>query len=336
MPGATHGRPFVSAAGPASDMVLKIMTHLNTPVIFIIFNRPDVTEITFREIARARPRTLFVIADAPRPDRPDEAARCAAARAVIDRVTWECDVRTLFAEEHRGCRHQVPAGLDWAFSQVEEAIILEDDCLPDPSFFRFCTELLGHYRDDPRVMAVSGSCFLAPRDRPADSYYFGSIPLVWGWATWRRAWQTYDRRMAGWDAFRTSAEFMRMFPSLSTRWHYRGQMDRTWSGNVDTWDYQWVYSMWRQQGVALLPTRNLIRNLGLRADATHTRDHDPLLAPPLESIEFPLRHPPGPPAARLDLDRRWLDPRHRIPRRIARKVRWMLGMLGGRDTPAGT
>jgi hypothetical protein len=297
---------------------------LNTPVVFIIFNRPDVTAKTFREIARARPRTLLVIQDGPRRSRPGEADLCAAARRVVSVVDWECDVRTLFSDRNSGPREQLASGLDWAFAQVEEAIIFEHDCLPDPSFFPFCAELLERYRDDPRVMSISGNCFVDAADRPAESYYFSHLPSIWGWATWRRAWQSYDRTMAGWPQFRRSAEFARILPLRSTRRHYRHELDQTFAGRLDTWDYQWTFATWRRQGLSALPTRNLVRNIGFGPDATNTRYHDPALEPPLESIEFPLRHPPSPPAVRFDAHRRWLDQRYRLLPVISRRCMQLL------------
>src|SRR6185369_14461868 len=167
---------------------------LTTPVAFIIFNRPDTTEKVFAEIARARPPKLLVIADGPRAGRAGEADRCAATRAIIDRVDWDCKVLTNYSDVNLGCKNRVASGIDWVFEQVPEAIILEDDCLPDPTFFRFCEELLIRYREDERISQICGANFQFGRKRSNDSYYFSRYNHIWGWASWRRAWQHYDRK----------------------------------------------------------------------------------------------------------------------------------------------
>ena len=167
------------------------MAHYNlrTPVALLIFNRPDTTERVFNAVAKARPSKLLVVADGPRDSRPGEAARCEQTRAIIKRVDWDCEVITNFADRNMGCKLRVSSGIDWIFEQVEEAIILEDDCLPDPSFFRFCDEMLERYRDNERVGMVSGGNLQFGRHRGTGSYYFSKYTHIWGWASWRRAWK---------------------------------------------------------------------------------------------------------------------------------------------------
>lgn len=158
-----------------------------TAIVFLIFNRPEETARTFAAIKAARPSTLLVVADGPRLDRAGEQELCARTRTVIDGVDWPCEVLRNFADANIGCGRRVSSGLDWAFSQVDEAVILEDDCLPDPSFFPYCDELLERYRTDERIMMVSGNNFQNGASRTWDSYYFSRLPHCWGWATWRRA-----------------------------------------------------------------------------------------------------------------------------------------------------
>ncbi len=166
--------------------------------VFLIFNRPAETFRVFDAIREARPEKLLIVADGPRPTRPGEAALCNETREVLDRVDWSCQVLSNFAETNMGCGRRVASGLDWAFEQVEEAIILEDDCLPDSSFFPYCGELLERYRADERIMMISGNNFQNGASRTADSYYFSQLPHCWGWATWRRAWRHYDFVMQDW------------------------------------------------------------------------------------------------------------------------------------------
>lgn len=170
---------------------------VSTPVAFFIFNRPVLTEIVFEAIAKAKPKKLLVVADGPR--FAEEEEKCQKARAaVIDKINWECEVLTNFSDRNQGCKYRVSSGLDWVFSEVEEAIILEDDCLPAPSFFRFCETLLARYRDDERVMTISGDNFQLGNSRTEYSYYFSKYTHIWGWASWRRAWQHYDVDMKSW------------------------------------------------------------------------------------------------------------------------------------------
>lgn len=157
--------------------------QLKTPVAFLIFNRPDTTRRVFAEIAKARPPKLLVVADGPRADHPDDVEKCAAVRAIIDGIDWDCKVLTNYSDINLGCKRRVSSGLDWVFDTVEEAIILEDDCLPHPAFFRFCEEMLNKYRDDKRIAMISGDNFQFGRKRTEYSYYFSRYPHIWGWAS---------------------------------------------------------------------------------------------------------------------------------------------------------
>jgi hypothetical protein len=265
---------------------------LKTPVAFLIFNRPETTAQIFAEIRRARPSKLLLVADGPRAGRVEEAEACRATRAVVERVDWDCEVLTNYAEENLGCRARVASGLTWVFEQAEEAIILEDDCLPHESFFPFCEELLERYRDDERVMMISGDNFQFGRRRSPYSYYFSRMVHIWGWASWRRAWQHYDLEMKLWPTLRDSAWLKEMFDDEEAAHYWRTIFDKTYAGH-DTWDYQWAFACWAQSGLSVLPDCNLISNIGFGDDATHTKAAgNPSAALPLEAIGFPLQHPP--------------------------------------------
>jgi hypothetical protein len=265
---------------------------LKTAVAFLIFNRPETTARVFAEIARARPPRLLVVADGPRAGRPGEAELCRATRAVVERVDWDCEVLTNFAETNLGCQARVSSGLNWVFEQVEEAVILEDDCLPHPSFFPFCDELLERYRDDERVMAVSGDNFQFGRARTPHSYYFSRYPHIWGWASWRRAWRHYDIEMKAWPALRETDWLRSLTSNREEARYWRKIFDLVWSGEKSTWDYQWVFTCWARGGLTALPEVNLISNIGWGAAATHTSAGvSPLGDIPTAEMKFPLRHP---------------------------------------------
>lgn len=265
---------------------------LTTPVAFIIFNRPDTTAKVFNEIAKARPSKLLVVADGPRANRVGEAERVAATRAIIEKVDWPCEVLCNFSDINLGCKARVASGLDWVFAQVPEAIILEDDCLPDPSFFRFCQELLEYYRQDKRVGMISGDNFQCERWYISDSYYFSKYFHIWGWATWRDRWQeTYDVSMASWPAVREEGRLKELLGSRKEAKFWTTIFDKVYSGKIDTWDYQWAYGNWVHNRVGLLPTVNLISNIGFGSDATHTVRASHLANIPTNPLRFPLNHP---------------------------------------------
>ena len=263
-------------------------TCLTTPVALLIFNRPTLTERVFEAVAKARPERLLVVADGPR--FPGEEEKCARARAVVERVDWDCQVLTNFAERNLGCRGRVSSGLDWVFSQVEEAIILEDDCLPAPSFFRFCQELLARYRHDERVMHIGGVNFQDGYNQTPYSYYFSRHTHCWGWATWRRAWQFYGVDMSLWPENRGSVAAL--FDDEVERDYFTGAFEQAFRGEVDTWDYQWAYACMVQSGLSALPSVNLVSNIGWGAEATHTKQERHEAANRPTSDLGDLHHPP--------------------------------------------
>jgi hypothetical protein len=250
---------------------LKISMHppLQTPVAFFIFNRPDLTARVFERIAQAQPKILFLIADGPRT--PAEKKRCESARRVVERVDWECRVLRDYRDVNLGCARRIFSGLDWVFSQTEEAIILEDDCLPDLSFFFFCHEMLHRYREEPRIGHIGGNNYLE-KTRPAGSgYYFSRYALSWGWATWRRAWNGYNLCLSDWPNLRESGWLDNHCDNPEQIAHWKKMFDSVCNPQPHTWDFQWQYHVWKQNALSIAPARNLVANLGCRPDATHTR-----------------------------------------------------------------
>ncbi len=275
-------RATAAALGPTPNLA---------PVALFLFNRPDTTRKVFSAIRQARPGRLRLIADGPRPDHPEDTVLCAEARSIVEQVDWPCELRTHFAEINLGIKQRFDTGLNWLFSDVEEAILLEDDCIPEPVFFRFCSELLEKYRHDERVLSLSGNNFQFGRRRGTASYYFSRFPYIWGWATWSRAWAIYDPRMKDWPAALASGWLERQCADdHSIRyWSYIFQKNyQTWHN----WDYAWHFSSWMRGGLHILPNVNLVSNHGFGASATHTRQaNSRFAAMRTESIPFPLVHP---------------------------------------------
>ncbi|HWA27693.1 MAG TPA: hypothetical protein VG734_18700 [Lacunisphaera sp.] len=264
---------------------------LETPLVFIVFNRPETTRQVWARIRSARPKRLFVIADGPRPDRPADAGLCATVREIVAQADWPCDVTREYASSNLGTAVRVSSGLDRVFAEVEEAIILEDDCLPDPTFFPFCTELLARYRGEARVAQIAGCSFQGEDHGGKTSYYFSRYPHGWGWATWRRAWRNYDHSMRAWREERGGGWLERTITDPVERRIWEGSFDATLAGEVAAWDYRWVLAVWRLGQLSIVPYRNLISNLGFGADATNTRRESRWAALPLSPMPFPLVHP---------------------------------------------
>jgi hypothetical protein len=243
-----------------------------TPVVFLIFRRPDLTAQVFEAIRQAQPKQLLIVADGPR--NAAEAELCQQTRTVTENIDWDCQVLRNNAEVNLGSRKRVSSGLDWAFEHISEAIILEDDCLPHPSFFGYCHTLLARYRDNPNIYCISGNNFLNGQWRgQEDSYYLSNYPLTWGWATWRRAWQHYDHHLAEWPALRQGEYLAGILDSLLEVHYWQNIFDRLHhQSQPDAWDYAWTLTCWRHRGLTIHPNRNLVLNIGFRDDATHTKN----------------------------------------------------------------
>lgn len=265
---------------------------MKTPILLIIFNRPDFTRTVLEEIQKANPSKLFVAADGPRPNMRQDILLCAETRAIIRDTTFKFPVKVLFREENLGCKNAVSSAIDWFFSYESEGIILEDDCIPHQDFFRYCEELLEKYRDDSRIMMISGDNFL-PELQIESSYYFSQMTHIWGWASWNRAWKHYDVNMDFWPEFKTQKNLMYMFHKKKYWKGWEELMDNTHSGIMNTWDYQWQFTCWIQGGLSCMPKVNLVTNIGtLDPSGTHTNplgsDENIISS---QSMSFPLTHP---------------------------------------------
>ncbi len=294
---------------------------LSTPVVLIAFNRPQLTDRTLAAIRQAAPEELFLVVDGPRADRPDDAALCAGTRAVLDGVDWPCRVHRRYAEQNLGLEANVELGLDWVFSQVDRAIILEDDCVAHPSFFSYTSELLERYADDQRVWQVSGSGLGVPRELfGEDSYAFSAWASVWGWATWADRWQqhraVFVRDHASGDAPVRTEPWQPVPGQLVTRSGIRHFAEAAQSLDTVThgWDKHWWLTMISRGGLALSPAANLVENVGWGEGATHAShvvgrtDHEAV------GLELPLHHPA---TVALDVE-------------VERELELILGRVGGR------
>jgi hypothetical protein len=268
---------------------------MRSPVLFLVFNRPDPTRRVFEAIRAARPAKLYVAADGPRAGRERETALCNQVRDIASGVDWPCEVKTLFRDHNLGCKHGVSSGIEWFFNHESEGIILEDDVLPIPTFFAYCDEMLERYRNDERVGMIAG-CNLGSNYFRADaSYLFSYYCNIWGWASWRRVWQHYDVAMTKWPAWREGNGLAKVSGGKTFfQSHWRRVLDGVHQGNINTWDYQWLFTCWRLGALTVLPAYSQISNLGFgTADATHTTADAPSHVTELivRPLEWPLIHP---------------------------------------------
>jgi hypothetical protein len=266
---------------------IQMQSLLCPPVLFLVFNRPDLTAESFAAIRLAKPKQLFIAADGPRADRPAEKELCERVREIATKVDWSCDVKTLFREHNLGCRDAVRLAIDWFYGNVEEGIVLEDDCLPEPTFFPYCATLLERYRHDERIMCVTGNNFQKAAIGRDESYYYSIYNHCWGWASWRRAWACFDNSMADWPALKTS-DFLSGFLRRDAANFWRSNFDSVYESRVNTWDYVWTYTCWANSGLTVVPNVNLVNNIGFDSRATHTTR-----APKqdLQSVRRPIQFP---------------------------------------------
>ena len=261
----------------------------HSPVLLLTFNRPDTTMQVIDALRAVKPSPLFVFNDGPRPSVSGDRDKVDETRRVIQEgIDWPAKVETLYLDANRGIVDGPPDAIDWFLSQVPEGIILEDDCVPHPDFFYYCDELLDRYRDDNRVWVVSGDNSLElPITEPL-SYGFISDPFVWGWATWRRAWEQHDRNMSGWSKYRRSKEFRRLVPDRVERVRRRALFD---SKPISSWAYRWNLTILRNQGLVAVPRGNLVSNVGFEhLDAHNTFGPSPQANAATFGI-LPITHP---------------------------------------------
>ena len=267
---------------------------LKTPVLLIIFNRPDTTQQVFDAIRQAQPRQLFVAADGPRENSQEDIEKCSDVRRIIDEgIDWSCEIHRLYRDNNLGCKLAPASAITWFFENVEAGIILEDDCVPHHTFFPFCEELLEKYRDDERVAAIGGSNLLLEWPKDTQSYYFSLLGGNWGWASWRRAWRYFDLEIESWRQVLRSGIIEGLFPNPRHSAFWKDIMQQVYDKKIKTaWDYQWLLACWLQNGWRIVPRVNLVSNIGFGTDATHLQDvSSPLANLPAAEIGFPLEHP---------------------------------------------
>jgi hypothetical protein len=268
------------------------MSSSSTPVLFLIFNRPQPTRRVFEAIRMAKPSLLFIAADGPRSSHSDDANRCVETREVVNQIDWDCEVKVLLREKNLGCKVAVSEAITWFFEHVESGIILEDDCLPAPSFFRYCTTLLEKFRYDERIMQISGMNLKGNWKRAEADYFYSYYGGIWGWATWKRAWNLYDVNMSDWGSAWSKSAIKNILGNDLQASSRILLFDSVFKGEIDTWDYQWSYCRLKNSGMSIVPSVNLVKNIGFGPDATHTTTKNTFSDMSTSDLTFPLRDNP--------------------------------------------
>lgn len=273
---------------------MLIRGPLTTPVLFLVFNRPEPTRQVFDEIRKARPTQLFVAADGPRENRAGEVQLCQATRDIVRQVDWDCELHTNFHEENLGLKIGVSSSIEWFFEHVDAGIILEDDCLPSQSFFWYCQELLDRYAGDTRIMQISGNNFLFGRKVTDASYYFSKLNDIWGWATWKRAWKLFDIKMESYPLFVEQDQLRNYLDDPEMQAWLMSYLEEAYAvaGSGGLWSSQWTYAMCVHNGLTVVPSLNLVENIGLSGAATHLADSYALYSCAGRGELLTIRHPP--------------------------------------------
>lgn len=262
-----------------------------TPIALFIFNRPDFTLQLVSILRILQPETLFVIADGPRQNTPTDILLCSQTRQVIEGIDWSCELIKKYSDVNLGCRNSIPKGLDFVFKHVESCVILEDDCIPNLSFFKFCEELLHFYRDNQTIMTISGHRSDGPNELDSDSYFFSKYPNIWGWATWKNRWEKYELEMTRWPEFRDKSWLNGILKTRDAQKYWTRIFDKMLNG-LNTWDYAWVFACWVHGGLSIRPKVNMITNIGFGEGATHTHQKGwEFKFSSATEMPFPLLHP---------------------------------------------
>ena len=267
---------------------------LDTPILLILFNRPDHTKEVIRTIRKVRPRRVYLAADGPRPGKPEDLEKCEATRKVaLEHIDWECEVKTRFQAQNLGCGQNPSQAISWMLEEEPYGIILEDDCIPNESFFWFCEYFLKKFEDDERIWMVSGTNMNQQWKPEQWDYFFSLIGSTWGWATWRRAWKHYDYHMADWANPQVQELMKNMLEPLVYKvisMEYQYTYEGYYKGSV--WDFQWNFMRMMNNGLTVMPAYNLVSNVGFGEEATHTKGEGKIARIPREELSFPLRENP--------------------------------------------
>lgn len=244
-----------------------------TPILVIIFNRPDFAKNIFSALSQLKPTKLYVISDGART--LDEEKEVLESRKIFNSIPWDCEVNYNYSDVNLGLRKRISGGISWVFQMEEKLIIIEDDCIPHPDFFTYCDVLLKQFKDDKRIMSING-CNLNPKisEKNSETYFFSRYSNSWGWATWKRAWDLFDSELVGLENKTTARNFSKNLPfQYRSHTYWLFILKNVKNLKIDSWAYRWMFTLWINNGLAIVPSSNLIQNIGNDQRSTNTRGH---------------------------------------------------------------
>ena len=242
---------------------------VDSPILFLVFNRPIETQQVFDKIRSVKPKRLYVSSDGPRNLRNDDLENCAKVKDIVSKIDWECNVFYNFSDINLGCKSAISSAIDWFFSNEEQGIILEDDCLPTDFFFKYCDSLLELFKNDENISCINGNNFIQEK-MVENEFYLSRYNHCWGWATWRRAWVDYDKDLSFWPEWKFSENWKCFFTDSNERRYWRKIFDNVYDSKIDSWAYAWSASIWYKNRLSIMPPINLVKNIGFGENATHT------------------------------------------------------------------
>lgn len=263
----------------------------HTPVLLLIFNRLETTQQVFEILQTVQPTRLYIAGDGARPEKEGEKEKCHQVRDwVLNAIDWPCEIKTNFQDANLGCGKHVSQAITWFFEHVDEGIILEDDCVPHPDFFSYCSTLLETHRENQSVFTIGGNNF-QEKEIGNGSYYFSTYGHIWGWATWKRAWSLYKYDLNDFSSTVMKKQMRYYFRNLQAFDYWWRIFDLMRTQPVDTWDYQWSFCQWYHGGLSIMPKANLVSNIGYGEEATHTKNFvEGILLRPVQSLSK-IQHP---------------------------------------------
>lgn len=265
--------------------------ELKTPVVFFTFNRLDTAKLVFERIREAKPYKLYLISDAPRDDRAGEKEKVEEVRIYIENsVDWECEVIKNYADKNLGCGIRISSGLNWVFEREEKAIILEDDCLPDLTFFEYCDQMLEYYKDSNEIMLIGGNNPIASCYEISGDYTFTTIPFIWGWATWARAWKYYDFDIKNWPKQKRNPIWKKVF-TRNAYWLYMSEFDELYHHRFNIWSYQILFMIVLENMLCIVPKESHVLNIGFQEESTTTKNLPKWMVQDVKPVRFPINHP---------------------------------------------
>jgi len=267
---------------------------MKIPIVVVIFNRPDKSKKLYESLSIYKPDTLFIISDGPRKNFESDKEKVIRSRKIFENIDWKCEVFFNKSETNLGCRERIISGLNWVFNKVEKAIILEDDCIPSEEFFIFMENMLDRYRTNIKIASISGSNIISSWNKNKESYLYSKYFTSWGWGTWRDRWQTLDSNLDNLDKIKKTKFLKSYLGSFRAwfYWHYR--LDKVKNRKIDSWAIIWAYTNFINEKLHVIPKNNLIDNIGIGTDSTHTKAIPVPHIPPHKiknKLVFPLIHP---------------------------------------------